>query len=70
MKDPKYHTSLYNHKPIGSIDKPLLSNKELAELRIEVENGNHQAYWDTLKIRSIEPKQQKLLTDIINNTIL
>lgn len=68
MKDPRYNTSLYNHKPMGSIDKPLISQSEYKQLLEEVKNGNYDAYYNSPF--TIEPKQEKLLTDIINNRIL
>lgn len=70
MKDPKYNTNLYNHKDISDNGKPLLGNKELADLMIHIRAGDHGAYYEAKTKFSIEPKQEKLILDIIENRIL
>jgi hypothetical protein len=70
MKDPKYDTSLYNHKPISDGSKPLISNSEYKTVLMHVENGNYDAYYDAEKNYFIEPKQRKILLDIINKNII
>lgn len=47
-----------------------MTNKEFRELNEKVMNGDYEAYYEAKKLFAFEPKQEKLLTDIINNTIL
>lgn len=66
MKDPKFDTSLYNHKPISDGSKPLISNADFKFTLLQVEEGNHEAYLKAKEKYFLEPKQEKMLLDIIN----
>lgn len=70
MKDPKYDTSLYNHKTISDGSKPLISNADYNSLFTQVQRGNYEAYKEAIKKYFIEPKQEKMLLDIINGNII
>lgn len=70
MKDPKYDTSLYNHKPISDGSKPLISNADYNLLHLQVSSGNYAPYYEAIKKYFIEPKQGKILLDIIENRII
>lgn len=68
-KDPKWHTSLYNHKPIAK-DLPLIGNAEYRGVLEAVRNGDYEAYRSSLQHYCYEPKQKKIITDIIDKNIL
>lgn len=70
MKDPKFYTSLYNHKPISDGVKPLISNRQFMLLLERVKAGEYDAYDKAKEHFIIEPKQDKILTDIIGNNII
>lgn len=62
--------SAYNHKSIGTVEKPLISNADFAFLFTQVESGNHKPYYEADKKYSFENKQRKMILDIIENRIL
>lgn len=64
------NTTLYNHKPIGTDDKPLIDNAEFMRVLILVQGGDTGAYNEAKSKYTIEPKQDKILTDIINNNVI
>lgn len=64
------NTTLYNHKPIGTDDKPLIDNGEFMRVLLLVEAGDNEAYHEAKSKYTIEPKQDKILTDIINNNVI
>lgn len=68
--NPKYNTSLYNHSPICKDGRPLISNVEYMELLEKVREGDTEAYNKSKETYNFEPRQEKLINDIINNTII
>jgi hypothetical protein len=70
MKDPKFTTSLYNHKPISDGKKPLISNRQFMLLLERVKAGEHDAYDKAKEHFILEPKQDKMINDIINKRII
>jgi hypothetical protein len=68
--DPKYNTSLYNHSPICKDGRPLISNVEYRDLLDKVRGGDAGVYKAAKQIYNFEPAQEKLINDIINNTII
>lgn len=69
-KDPKYNTTLYNHININKNGLPLISNADYQFLHLQVTNGNKTALNEALKKYTIEPKQLKMLTDILEKRVL
>lgn len=70
MKNPRFDTSLYNHKPLSDGKKPLISNAEFSELLKRVKDGDIDYYTHCKEMFVIELKQDKLINDIINNRII
>lgn len=69
MHDPKWNTSLYNHKPISDGKLPLIANAEFKQLleRLPTEPELYELY---KSLYVFEPKQEKIITDILNNRII
>lgn len=69
MHDPKWDTSLYNHKSISDGKLPLIGNAEFKRLvdRLAHEPELYEVY---KSLYIFEPKQEKLITDILNNRII
>jgi hypothetical protein len=65
--DPRYNTMLYCHKDISDNGKPLISNREYKELR---ENLTMDSYLEAKSKYSIEPKGEKILTDILFKRVI
>ena len=65
--DPKWDTSLYNH---GAIAKglPLISNEEYKQLFERMPDRELYELYHT--IYSFEPKQKKMIEDILENRIV
>lgn len=66
-KDPRYNTTLHNHKDISDNGKPLISNREYKELSENLTMGN---YLKAKEIYTFEPKSEKILLDKLHNRIL
>lgn len=65
--DPKWNTSLYNHGKIAK-DLPLISNEEYKQLYERMPDAE---LWEIYKkLYSFEPKQIKMIEDLIFNRIV
>lgn len=60
-EDPKNKGSMYNHKNIGTDDKPLISNIQFTKLMERVKSGDKQAFWTARDVFSFESTQKQLL---------
>lgn len=67
MHDPKWNTSLYNHGRIAT-DLPLISNEEFKQLYERM--PDKELYETYLKLYAFEPKQKKMIEDLIFNRII
>lgn len=67
--NPEWDTSLYNHGRIAT-DKPLIGNAAYKELYDRVKQGEHGLFEAYKKLYSFEPKQIKMIEDIIYNRIV
>lgn len=65
--DPRWDTSLYNHGAIAK-DLPLISNEEYKELYEKM--PDEALYLEALSKFSFEPKQKKMIEDLIYNRIV
>lgn len=65
--DPKWDTSLYNHGKIAT-DLPLISNAEYKQLYDRM--PDKELYELYLTLYSFEPKQKKMIEDILNGRIV
>lgn len=70
VHDIAFKTSLYNHGTISKDGKPLIPQIEYKQLYERVKNGEHELLSMYKELYSFEPKQEKSLSDIIENRIL
>lgn len=68
-RNPRFDTSLYNHRRL-STNLPLISNAEYMKVLEAIKNGDFDAYYNSLNYFVYEPKQQKLIKDIIDGNII
>jgi hypothetical protein len=67
IHDPKWGTSLYNHGAIAK-DLPLIPNEEYKQLYERM--PDRELYEIYLKLYTLEPKQKKMIEDILENRII
>lgn len=70
MDNRRYDISLYNHKKISDGTKPVISNAEFKELYERVVAGDISYYSDCCDRFFLEPKQDKIINDLIHKRIL
>lgn len=69
-KDPRFDTTLYNHKKLSDGSMPLIGNGEYKDVLTAVKNGDYEAFYTAETFFIFEPKQRKMITDIINGNII
>lgn len=67
MIDPKYNTTLYNHKNIMEDGKPLISNADFKWLTENLTEGN---YIDMKSKFSFEPKSEKMIINRLEKRVI
>lgn len=70
MHDIKFKTSLFNHGAISDGHTPLISNADYVKVLQAVRNGDLEAYTEAKALYCFEPKQQKMIEDIINGRVV
>lgn len=69
IHDPAWNTSLYNHGRIAK-ELPLIPNVEYKQLYDRIVSGEHELWSIYQTLYSFEPKQIKMIEDIIYNRIV
>ena len=66
---PANKTTAYNHKPLGSDTKPLITNGQYKKLLDRVKGGDMAAGIEAMKVFSFEDKQLQLLKSNLTQAV-
>lgn len=59
-------TSMYNHKDLGTKEKPLITNAQFKIACDRLKIGDYEVYQKVIDSYSLESKQQSILSDLFN----